>query len=893
MTEVLDRLRTSLADRYRLDRELGAGGMATVYLAQDLRHERKVAIKVLHPELGAVLGSDRFLSEIKTTANLSHPNILQLFDSGIADGLLYYVMPFVDGETLRSRLTREKQLPIDNAVAIARGAAAALDYAHRHGVIHRDIKPENILLQDGQPLVADFGIALAVKAAGGVRLTQTGLSLGTPQYMSPEQATGERELDARSDVYALGAVLYEMISGEPPFSGTTTQAIIAKLMTEEPRPVSVLRRAVPPGIEEAVHRALEKLPADRFATAAQFADALGRPDAAVTVSRTRSVPGAAPRGRPSLAQWVSVGATIAAISAVIGWVVGHGSAGSGGRAEVLPSRLDLLAPPQAPIPSGGLNRILDISPDGQTIAYAASGVAATFVELRRLDGGLLKAIPGSDNVLNLHLSPDGRFLYAPHGTARMQRIPIDGGNWVPVPGVDATSYVAWASDGTIWWTPEINGRLRRVRPGADSAETPLPNDPRRTGNAEIIQQVLPGDRKALLIGGLATNAGSARLVDLRTGASTPIFDFQVVEMRFTDGVLVYARPDNTLFAVAFDPEKGKVSGEPVQLADDVFLTGSGVAEFAVSRNGTVIYLPTSGRMLAEVDRSGSARPMMEAQLNFHSPRFSPDGRRVALDNVGSDGRDVWILERSQRQLTRTTFDRDGHDPVWSADGRSISYTSLRTGTFGIYRIVPGLGGGKSDSLVAHESLAYTGTPLADGKTLVLDGTDMNGTSGGDVALVHLGTPKPIELLFATPFNEAYAVPSPDGKWAAFTSDQTGHQEVYVHPLSKEGTLTQISLDGGSEPVWDHSGRELFYRRPNGGKVELVAAELKLGAEVQVLKRTTLFDASDYEPAQPHANYDVSSDGRTFAMLKRSPSSHLVVIQHVAELVRRSGRPTAK
>jgi serine/threonine-protein kinase len=194
-----------------------------------------VALKVLHPELAAVLGGERFLAEIKTTAHLQHPNILQLFDSGAADGLLYYVMPFVEGESLRGRLTREKQLPVDDAVAIARGVAAALDFAHRHGVIHRDIKPENILLQDGQPLVADFGIALAVKQAGGARLTQTGLSLGTPQYMSPEQATTERELDARSDIYAIGAVTYEMLGGEAPFTGTSTQAIIAKLMTEEPR----------------------------------------------------------------------------------------------------------------------------------------------------------------------------------------------------------------------------------------------------------------------------------------------------------------------------------------------------------------------------------------------------------------------------------------------------------------------------------------------------------------------------------------------------------------------------------------------------------------------------------------------------------------------------------
>src|SRR5678815_2781486 len=219
MTGSPDRLVSALGDRYRIERELGKGGMATVYLAEDLRHGRKVAVKVLLPELAAVLGAERFLSEIHVTAALQHPHILPLFDSGQANGQLYYVMPYVEGESLRTRLAREKQLPIDEAIRITREVASALDYAHRRGVIHRDIKPENILLQDGTALVADFGIALAVSKAGGTRLTQTGLSLGTPHYMSPEQATGDHAVDGRSDIYSLGAALYEMLTGDPPFTG--------------------------------------------------------------------------------------------------------------------------------------------------------------------------------------------------------------------------------------------------------------------------------------------------------------------------------------------------------------------------------------------------------------------------------------------------------------------------------------------------------------------------------------------------------------------------------------------------------------------------------------------------------------------------------------------------
>src|SRR6476659_2288513 len=309
MPELLNRLQSALADRYRIEREIGAGGMATVFLAQDLRHDRRVALKLLRPELSAVIGAERFLAEIKLTANLQHPHILPLFDSGEvvvdnpegAQRFLFYVMPYVEGESLRARLNREKQLPVAEAVRIAVEVASALDYAHRHGVVHRDIKPENILLHDGRALVADFGIALAASKAGGNRMTETGMSLGTPHYMSPEQAMGEREITARSDVYALGVVLYEMLPGHPPFTGSTSQAIVARVLTETPRPILPQRHTLPPHVEAAVLTALEKLPADRFATAAEFADALkGRhsgPTRVSTAAAPAAAPGAGTQGR--------------------------------------------------------------------------------------------------------------------------------------------------------------------------------------------------------------------------------------------------------------------------------------------------------------------------------------------------------------------------------------------------------------------------------------------------------------------------------------------------------------------------------------------------------------------------------------------------------------------
>ena len=283
MPDLLDRLKTALADRYAIQEELGAGGMATVYLAEDLKHERQVAVKVLRPDLAAALGSERFLREIKIAAGLTHPHILPLHDSGDANGFLYYVMPYIEGESLRERLAREKQLPLDDAVQIAREVADALGSAHSHDVVHRDIKPENILLEEGHAVVADFGIARAISAAGGEKLTETGLSIGTPAYMSPEQGSGGTEIDGRSDLYSLGCVLYEMLTGHPPFTGTTAQEILVRHATDPVPSIRAARTTIPDGVEQAVIKALAKVPADRFATAQGFAEALA--DVALTSSR--------------------------------------------------------------------------------------------------------------------------------------------------------------------------------------------------------------------------------------------------------------------------------------------------------------------------------------------------------------------------------------------------------------------------------------------------------------------------------------------------------------------------------------------------------------------------------------------------------------------------------
>ncbi len=337
MADVMGRLQEALAERYTIEREIGRGGMATVYLARDLKHERRVALKVFHPELAQVLGPERFLREVKVTAQLHHPHILPLYDSGVADGLLYYVMPYVEGESLRDRLARERQLPLDDALRISREVADALSYAHSHDVIHRDIKPENILLESGHAVVADFGIARAITVAGGTRLTETGLALGTPAYMSPEQAAGERELDGRTDVYSLGCVLYEMLAGAPPITGPSVAAVLARKSVDAPPELRRVRSAVPAAVERAVTRALSLVPADRQRTAAELAEQLGRAAAMPAAAEPAGAP-AVPRRRRAPALAVIAALAVVAAAVALWRVVPRGGAAApvANRVVVLP-----------------------------------------------------------------------------------------------------------------------------------------------------------------------------------------------------------------------------------------------------------------------------------------------------------------------------------------------------------------------------------------------------------------------------------------------------------------------------------------------------------------------------------------------------------------------------
>jgi eukaryotic-like serine/threonine-protein kinase len=829
---------------------------------------------VLRPELSAVIGADRFLREIKTIAGLQHPHILGLIDSGEVDGTAFYVMPFVDGESLRDRLKREKQLPIADSLRIAAEVAAALDYAHRHGVIHRDIKPENILLHDGQALVADFGIALAVSTAGA-RMTETGLSLGTPHYMSPEQAMGEREITARSDIYALGAVTYEMLTGDPPFTGSTAQSIVAKVLTEKPAAPSQHRDTVAEAVDDAVLTALQKLPADRFGSAAEFSAAL-RATGAATQRRTGVTRAGPARGAARFA-WPA--ALLAALGiAAWGWLLPTSP-----DSEALPLRLSI------PIPAlggaaTGLQRQIAITPDGSTLLYAATAPDGANRTMRlALDDTVATILPGIlPNLADYEISPDGREFIASEGYTQMYRYPIDGGSGRALPADISVGSVAWQTDGTLWITAvnDVARGLARIAPDG-TVTRPLGS----ATSAYKMSQMLPDGRSAIAIRiPQGTNAGPALRLDLKTGETTELINRDIVDARYTSGYLVLVLPDGTLEAVAFDPKRNRVVGEPVQFARGVSIPISGgVAQLAVATNGTLAYIPEEARNLLLVDRNGGSRAATTERRNFHAPMFNRDATQVSADFNSIDGRDVWTVDLANGQLSRATFDRDGHDATWTPDGNLLTYVSARSGTFGVYRTRSGQAE-SVDSLLASTLIGYTGVWLPDASALVTVGNALKPGSRGDIAIIRNGGRGPVEPLVATRFEEAYPAISKDGKWLAFVNDQSGRNEVYVRPLSGEGEQVPVSTGGGTEPVWNHNGRELFYRAGSGAGSELIAAAISFAPGPIVTGHTRLFNVANMANSTPHSNYDVSRDGRTFVMVGFNQATRIVIIQNLPALI---------
>jgi serine/threonine-protein kinase len=876
-------LAAALSDRYRIERELGQGGMATVYLAEDLKHHRKVAVKVLRPELSAALGPERFLREIETTASLRHPHILPLYDSGAAgqmgggaegSAFLYYVMPYVEGESLRDRLNREKQLPLEDALRITREVADALSFAHSRGIVHRDIKPENILLESGHAVVADFGIARAVSEAGAERLTATGVSVGTPLYMSPEQAAGESELDGRSDLYSLACVLYEMLAGQPPFTGSTAANVVHQHLTAEARPISQLRPAVPPAIADVLARALAKNPADRFSPAAHFAEAL-------TIS---SGPAPPTRSGPS-----RVGIGIGAAGIVVALAV-----------VVLVSRRSAVAPAvvvgrtSQVTREPGLEVDPALSPDGATLAYAAGPTNAMQIYVRQVSGGRPVTLTSdtTDNFRWPRWSPDGSqvayqandgiYLVAALGGTPRRVTRLDPASlrlslaWgTPITGFD------WSPDGSrIAWTTGYDREEVTVTTlsSGDSLKLPAPHGAFSPAWSPDGRSIAVSAGNVSFVFGTAyfANSGSSGIWLVHPDGTKPTrittdSSLNVAPQWSPDGHELYWISDRDGSRDVYSQRisaKGALEGAPRRVT-----TGTDAQGLSLSRRGGrlaysrlnawsgiwSIPVPSHG----PVSIRGATRITTGNEVT-EDVDVSPDGRWLVFDSDRGGNPDLYVMPAAGGEARQITTDPAGDfSGDWSPDGRRIVYHSFRGGNRNIYTV-------DADGTNLHQWTSGPGQRLdpdwaPDGKAILFE---MVGPEPGTHGLMIIPLADSTHLELIPSKTGDYPHWSPDGR-SIVSHNPDGLRLRRVD--SGAETLIVSNAEIGAEAfyaAWSPDGTTLYYmaRSPKGWSIRSVPTAG--GAS------TLLVDFDD--PTRHYTKYGFATDGKVFYMTIGSPESDIFV-----------------
>ncbi len=776
-------------------------------------------------------------------------------------------MPFIEGETLRGKLDRETQLGVDESVKLTVAVADALDYAHRHGVIHRDIKPENILLHDGRPMVADFGIALALSAAAGGRMTETGMSLGTPHYMSPEQATAEKELTPRSDIYSLGSVLYEMLTGNPPHTGASAQQIIMKIVTEDAAPVTKLRKSVPPNVAAAVDKAIEKLPADRFATAAEFGAALSNSTYAPTVAIAR--PHVLTSSRPVHAAAL-IGIT-AAIAALATWALVRS-----GRTDAPVARYGL-AFPDSQVPQGQIQ----ISRDGSLLVYQGPGDRGQpQLWAKRRDASDAVPLASTTGAQTFEISPDARWLVFQQ-EQRMRKVPVDGG--APVTATDSTlnSGIAWLSDGSIVFTGS-DFDLKRLPVGGGAATVLWTPD---SVSVPAMPTALPGARGVLFTRcENSCDPSSLWVLDLKSGRARQLVPNVLKGWYLETGHLAFVGRDGAMFAVPFDLGSLEVRGTPVPVINGISLLGGIFPVITVSSTGTLVMQAgqaTTDRGLMDMvwlDRAGN-RTVLDSTWRFHLSRLnanngwmiSPNGKQLVIGLNTNSGDDIWIKQLPAGAISRATFDSASEQrPRWSPDGKFVSY--IRTATQDLLqRRADGTGG---EQLLLHSpggGAIAEGRWSPDGKWVVLRmGGVQNQIGGRDIVGFRPGVDTaPVPLAANPNYDEAAPTLSPDGKWMAYESNETGRKEVYIRPFpNTEDGKWQVSTTGGQAPLWAHSGREIFFV---DGDRNMVATAVTPGTPLQLGDRRVLFRMGYdlyLENPEHYTPFDISLDDQRFLMARQ-------------------------
>jgi len=837
-----------------------------------LKHHRKVALKVLRPELAAVLGAERFVHEITTTANLQHPHILPLFDSGEADGFLYYVMPFIDGETLRDKLNRETQLGIEEAVRITTEVADALDYAHRHNVIHRDIKPENILLHDGRPTVADFGIALAVSAAAGGRMTETGMSLGTPHYMSPEQATAEKDLTSRSDIYSLGCVLYELLTGEPPHMGNSAQQIIMKIVTDDARPVSELRKSVPPNVAAATAKALEKLPADRFATAEGFGKALGNRSFAVDLTTAKVAPAAASTLWNPLAKGLVVFSGV--LLAVLAWVALRPTDG------IRLGTYDVGLPRSAPMLIMDWRTSLSISPAGDFVVYRAPGDTSDVLWFRSLVDTTAYRIGGTEGALSPAVSPSGEQV-AFITRSEVKIVSVTGGTATVLADLTNSPALRWVSDSRLLVTDNDGNMFRWIDV---ETETEQSQDVQYCLSAQPLQA-----ESLMLCGGGGDPFARVRNLSADTfryvhfggseGEVGPHLrggDLRLVD----DAYLIYVSLDGDLRAVSFNPETLE-AGRPVTLVKGVRRQSySGLGQYSVSENGTLVYAAGSNGSVGHFVKwnEGEEDPirLLEDADMFLRFAISPDENRLAVVVAVTDGEELRIYDLRTGSQDVWLREMVIGSPAW-ADNETlfVATIDLDASSWSFLRGSPNSAGPPDTLFSGTGQVWYTvNSQVGAGEWIVGAWADETGVLKFDFS----GTVPRIDTIIDDGW---LARLSPDGRRIVYQPGGMGEVEVRTYPeLDHRTAIAQQVV----EPSW-LSNTEILYFESGGKFIRHsvgTSSNTRVGTPL-VWHVDSLFSDT------PGPSYLITADGGLIYVREpeRQPAPYLRVIPNWVEQMKRA------
>jgi eukaryotic-like serine/threonine-protein kinase len=856
---------------YEILSAIGAGGMGEVYRARDSRLNRIVAIKVLPSHLADRSElRERFEREARTIASLNHPHICTLHDIGQQDGIDYLVMEYLEGETLAHRL-QKGALPLEQVLQCAIEISDALDKAHRKGVTHRDLKPGNIMITKTGTKLLDFGLAklkqevapanmqLSEPPTASDPLTAQGTIVGTLQYMAPEQLEG-KEVDARTDIFAFGAVMYEMATHQRAFEGNSQASVISAIMSTDPPPMSSLQPTTPSALDRVVKRCLSKEPEKRWQTGSDLCEELkwiAEAGSQITLAPASVGKGFRSLGRRELI--LGLGALL--LGAVTTGLAVWNLKPTPPSPPQTVTRTVINLPPGRVLAGFESGPAVAISPDGTRLVYAATQGGIQRLYLRAMDSLLeAQSIPNTEGALSPFFAPDSQWLGFLVGGS-LQKVSVGRGGAATISVAAYPAGASWSSQGMIAFPATNDSPLQQV-PDAGGAPRPLTRI-EKGENSHRWPEFLPGGKAVLFVTDEnAANWDNAQVDTQTVGTGERRNLIQGgTQPRYTpSGHLVYAQ-GGRLVAVPFDPERLQITGASVPVVEGVVQSiSSGAAQYSISATGSLVYVPGgvegAERKLVWVDRNGAEQPLTAPAHSYESPRFSPDGQRIAVATGGQ----IWLFDLSRETLTRFTFEGNANSrPVWTPDGKRIAFYSNKDGPLNLFwQLADGSGG--LEKLATSD---FINVPLSfspDGQLLAFH--EVTPKTGNDILVLRLSDRKAQPFL-RTPFNESDPRFSPDGHWIAYMSDESGRSEIYVQLYPGPGGKLQVSRDGGVEPLWNPNGRELFYR--NGNKMMAVAITTQPSFTLGIPQ--LLFERSYVLATVPISNYDVSPDGRRFLMIK--------------------------